>query len=89
MHQRQSTSLALRGAFETPEYVDGCRRANDGVKGEASATDACESINLKNAPEQTSAGPESPMRAIGMFPSRVSCTAVLSAPFRAALESLG
>ena len=47
--------MALRGAFEAPEYVEGCRRANDGVKAEASATDACESINLKNAPEQVCA----------------------------------
>jgi acyl-CoA thioesterase len=30
--------LAVRGAFKAPEYVEGCRRAKDGVKGEATSS---------------------------------------------------
>ncbi|NCG17765.1 MAG: hypothetical protein GWP91_01965 [Rhodobacterales bacterium] len=67
--------MALRAAFEAVEDDERSGRANDGVKGEVSATDAGEPINLKNALEQVcSYGQLWSLRAWGGFQADLSCT---------------
>ena len=52
MGQWRPSRLTFRGAFEALENVECSGRANNGVKGKATAANAGESVYLKDAPKQ-------------------------------------
>ncbi|MGK0347029.1 MAG: hypothetical protein ACI855_003110 [Myxococcota bacterium] len=52
LRQWPHSRLTFRGPFEALEHVERGWRANNGVKGKAAAANACESVDLKDAPQQ-------------------------------------